>query len=114
MTVADSLKKALVKLKEQEKDKPGVCECKWLKNVFQIMRLTGKMNLWCKSCTAWEYCGGGGGCINAVKGCLKVVADLGNKDYFISGSETDGGIKPGTTCKNSGCTTVSFSDLLVG
>ena len=58
MTVADSLKKALVKLKEQEKDKPGVCECKWLKNVFQIMRLTGKMNLWCKSCTAWEYCGG--------------------------------------------------------
>lgn len=112
MTVADSLKKALVKLKEQEKDKPGVCECKWLKNVFQIMRLTGKMNLWCKSCTAWEYCGGG--CINAVKGCLKVVADLGNKDYFISGSETDGGIKPGTTCKNSGCTTVSFSDLLVG
>lgn len=47
MTVADSLKKALVKLKEQEKDKPGVCEC----------------------------------------------------------SETDGGIKPGTTCKNSGCTT---------
>lgn len=113
MTVADSLKKALVKLKEQEKDKPGVCECKWLKNVFQIMRLTGKMNLWCKSCTAWEYCGGGG-CIIAVKGCLKVVADLGNKDYFISGSETDGGIKPGTTCKNSGCTTVSFSDLLVG
>ena len=61
MTVADSLKKALVKLKEQEKDKPGVCECEWLKNVFQIMRLTGKMNLWCKSCIAWEYCGGGGG-----------------------------------------------------
>ena len=57
---------------------------------------------------------GGGGCINAVKGCLKVVADLGNKDCFISGSETDGGIKPGTTCKNSGCATVSFSDLLVG
>ncbi|PFX33671.1 cysteine and histidine-rich domain-containing protein 1-like [Stylophora pistillata] len=47
MTVADSLKKALVKLKDQEKDKPGVCE----------------------------------------------------------GSETDGGIKPGTTCKNSGCIT---------
>ena len=70
MTVADSLKKALVKLKEQEKDKPGVCECKWLKNVFQIMRLTGKMNLWCKSCTAWEYCGGGG-CINAVKRVFK-------------------------------------------
>ena len=55
-----------------------------------------------------------GGCINAVKGCLKVVADLGNKDCFISGSETDGRVKPGTTCKNSGCTTVSFSDLLVG
>ena len=49
-----------------------------------------------------------GGCINAVKGSLKVVADLGNKDCFISGSETDGGIKPGTTCKNRGCTTVSF------
>ena len=47
-------------------------------------------------------------CINAIKGCLKVVADLGNKDCFILGSETDGGIKPGTTCKNSGCTTVSF------
>ena len=44
---------------------------------------------------------------------MKVVADLGNKDCFILGSETDGGIKPGTTCKNSGCTTVSFSDLLV-
>ena len=52
-----------------------------------------------------------GGCINAVKGCLKVVADLGNKDCFISGSETDGRIKPGTTCKNSGCTTVSFFQI---
>ena len=59
MTVADSLKKALVKLKEQEKDKPGVCECKWLKNVFQITRLTGKMNYGVKVVQHENIVGGG-------------------------------------------------------
>ena len=28
---------------------------------------------------------------------------------FVSGSETEYGVKPGTMCKNSGCTTISQS-----
>ena len=36
------------------------------------------------------------------------MVNLKNNDHFISGSKSDNGVKPGTTCKNSGCTTVRF------
>ena len=42
--------------------------------------------------------------------CVYVTMDVGVliDKSIILGSETENGVKPGTMCKNSGCTTVSL------